>query len=86
MAVERKLEDCGLIENPLDRAVAAHTLLAEVDEVRRQVIVRRGEAVLAANRAGATFEAIAEELGVSKPLIQKLVRAAREVESQAVPA
>lgn len=70
----------------LEAAKAAHRMLAEVDAMKRSAVLRRGEAILEANREGHSFTVIGETLGVTKAAIQKLVREAREVEAKEDPA
>jgi DNA-directed RNA polymerase specialized sigma24 family protein len=77
--VERRLLQVLLMDKPLVRAKAAQSLLPVVESLKDVAYELRSDAVLAAWESdGASYAELATELGVSKSLIQIMVREARE--------
>jgi DNA-directed RNA polymerase specialized sigma24 family protein len=84
--IEAELKNVLKIEDPVERAKQLHTeMLYKVSEIRRQIIEARALAIKEScefggvDADGLSYSEIAQELGVSKPLIQQMVALARKI-------
>jgi hypothetical protein len=95
MTIENKLAKVLAIDDPLQRALAAHTLMAEIDAIKKQASECRALASYEAHaefretrhlpkedRRGASQPTQADALGVSKGLIQQLVNEGEQIAGQ----
>jgi predicted DNA-binding protein (UPF0251 family) len=84
--IESRLKEVLSEADPVVRAKRLHSeMLPAVAEVRRQIIEARALAIKescefgGSDADGLSYFEIAEELGVSKPLIQQMVALARKI-------
>jgi DNA-directed RNA polymerase specialized sigma24 family protein len=84
--IEAELKNVLKIEDPVERAKQLHAeMLYKVAEIRRQIIEARALAIKEScefggvDADGLSYSEIAQELGVSKPLIQQMVALARKI-------
>jgi len=84
--IEAKLKETLKEVDPVKRAKKLHAeMLPEVAEVRRKIIEARALAIKEScefggpDKDGLSYFEIAEELNVSKPLIQQMVALARKI-------
>lgn len=79
VTIESDINRIRKVKDPLERARLAHSsLIPEATTIRRQTIAIRALAALEANEAGASFADIAQELSVSKALVQQMVEWGRQ--------
>lgn len=84
--IESRLQEVLKIEDPVKRSIALHNeMLPAVAEIRRGIIEARALAIKEScefggpDAEGLSYSEIAEELLVSKPLIQQMVALARKI-------
>ena len=88
--VQQLLSQSLATEDPLERArILNEDVLPAVTEFRQTIIKQRALSVkeacdFGAGGDGLTYSQVANELGVSKPLIQQMVALAREIHSMRV--
>jgi hypothetical protein len=80
MTVEDKLQRAARMDDPHEKALyLQQVVMPEVDALRKRVLDGRALAVLEANDAGHGYSRLAADLGVSKGLVQNLLRSGREL-------
>lgn len=84
--IESRLQEVLKIEDPVKRSIVLHNeMLPAVAEIRRNIIEARALAIKEScefggpDAEGLSYSQIAEELAVSKPLIQQMVALARKI-------
>jgi hypothetical protein len=77
--VEGKFSRAAKLRDPLERALVAQSLLPSAAALKEALYIMRSDSALEANEArGVTHAVIARELGVSKALVQIMIREARQ--------
>jgi DNA-binding transcriptional regulator YdaS (Cro superfamily) len=86
MTIEERLKQASTVTDPVTRARILHMeLLPQVAEIRRSIIEQRALAIKEScefgghDGEGLSYSMMAEELTVSKPLIQQMVALARKI-------
>ena len=84
--IESRLQEVLKIDDPVKRSITLHNeMLPAVAEIRRSIIEARALAIKEScefggpDAEGLSYSQIAEELAVSKPLIQQMVALARKI-------
>lgn len=78
-SIERRIRNAEEIEDALHQARVANEIVADVETIRTQALELRAIAAALANDRGVTQRALAEDLGLTKPWVQKIIEYGRKV-------